>query len=93
MTAGADDPHDPDLPDGRLSVHEVDDIAFIVTVDVAVAFTVADGTDLRFRPEGRHTCFKKDFCRFFYPEKLAIYKILSYHSNCNLKMTAFNRQP
>ena len=86
MATGADDPHDPDLPDGRLSVNEVDDIPFIVTVDVAVSPAAADWAGLGLRPEGCHAFLKQNFCGFFYPEKLAIYKILSYHGNCNLKM-------
>ena len=45
MSAGADDSHDPDPPDGRLSVHEVDDIAFIVTVDAAVPPAAAEATE------------------------------------------------
>ena len=91
MSAGADDPGDPDLPDGRSSVNEVDDIPSIVTVDAAVPPAVADGAGLGLRPEGCHAFFEQNFCGFFYPEKLAIYKILSYHSNCDLKMTALEQ--
>ena len=84
--AGTDDPHDPDLSGRRLYVDEVDDISFIVTVDATVPLASTDGTGLHFRPEGCHVFIKKGLCGFFYSKKLAIYKILSYHSNCNLKM-------
>ena len=72
VAAGTDDPVNANPGNERFSVNEVDDVAIIVSVDVAITFTFAIRTDLQLGAKGLHGNIKKRFCGTFYLDKVAI---------------------
>ena len=64
------------------STDKVDQISFIVTVDMEITGGTTDRTGLKFRPYKRHELFKQRFWWSFYLKKLDKQRVFSYHSNC-----------
>ena len=60
-TAVADTTKDGDLMPDTFSTNEVDQISFIVTVDMEIPGGTTNRTGLKFRPYKRHELFKQRF--------------------------------
>ena len=65
----------------RPAIDEFDQGAVIVGVDPHLAPATAVRTDLGFRPEMIHTTPENRFPGSFFPDKLAIDQVLSYHNS------------
>ena len=63
-----------------MAVNEIDQSSAIVGMDVQFTLASAVGTGLLLRPETVHAILKNDFSGPFFPNKLAINQVLSYHS-------------
>ena len=62
-------------------VNEIDQSPAVVSMDMQFALASTVRTCLQFRPEVVHTILKNGFSGSFFPDELAINRILSYHNN------------
>lgn len=77
----ADQAADTDIDRFRMPFNEIDQGSAIVSVDAQLAFAPTIRTSLRLWPETVHAVLKNDFSGSFFPDKLAINLVLSYHSH------------
>ena len=77
----ADQAADTQAVSGRFSINEVYQSTVIVGVNAKLTFAATERTGRGLRAKTVHTFLKNRFSGSFFPDKLAIDQVLSYHNS------------